>query len=50
MSFDQDFNFQLLGKAEEGADSYVAIGLSLDDSMVCKSNDIFRFVFIVQVL
>jgi len=32
VSFDKDFNFQLLGTAE--ADSYIAVGLSLEDNMV----------------
>jgi hypothetical protein len=33
VSFQKDFNFQLSGKVAETGDSYVAVGLSFDESM-----------------
>jgi len=33
VSFDKEFNFQLLGNAPADSDSYVAVGLSFDDKM-----------------
>jgi len=37
VSFDKDFNFQLLGNAPADSDSYVAVGLSLDNQMAQDS-------------
>jgi len=34
VSFDKDFNFQLLGTAPSDSNSYVAAGLSFDSDMV----------------